>query len=133
MPSETDTEMAPASHGRATIRTHHDDPELVARALRPDNTDEMETVVADETTVVTRIERETTGGLHSTVDDYVVNLEVAVDVARTVRDAPDGRDGNSAGTDAPDAPPADATEQYDDPADTGTVSDADTTTQEHNE
>ncbi|ELY99449.1 hypothetical protein C481_14488 [Natrialba asiatica DSM 12278] len=123
--------MAP--HKRATIRTDHDDPELVARALRPDNTDEMETVVADETTVVTRIERETTGGLHSTVDDYVVNLEVAVDVARTVRDAPDGRDGDPAGTDATDAPPADATEQYDDPADTGTVSDADTTTQEHNE
>ncbi|ELZ07317.1 KEOPS complex subunit Pcc1 [Natrialba aegyptia] len=133
MPSETDTELAPAPHGRATIRTHHDDPELVARALRPDNTDEMETVVADETTVVTRIERETTGGLHSTVDDYAVNLEVAVDVARTVRDAPDGRDDNVADSDATDVPPADATEQYDDPADTGTVSDADTTTQEHNE
>ena len=65
---------------RATIRTTHDDPDLVARALRPDNTDEMETTV-DGGAVVTRIDRETTGGLHSTVDDYVVNLEVAVDVA----------------------------------------------------
>ena len=65
---------------RATIRTTHDDPDLVARALRPDNTDEMETTV-DGDAVVTRIGRETTGGLHSTVDDYVVNLEVATDIA----------------------------------------------------
>ncbi|WP_049923035.1 KEOPS complex subunit Pcc1 [Halopiger djelfimassiliensis] len=90
---------------RATIRTTHDDPELVARALCPDNTAEMETDVAeDETAVVTRIERETTGGLHSTVDDYVVNLEVAVAVAQSARN-----------------------EQGEHPADTGTVSDTDTT------
>ncbi|WP_339104059.1 KEOPS complex subunit Pcc1 [Haloterrigena salinisoli] len=79
---------------RATIRTSHDDPELVARALRPDNTDEMETIVerADgdtetEGAVVTQIERETTGGLHSNVDDYVVNLEVAIDVASSGRNS----------------------------------------------
>lgn len=65
----------------ATIRTEHDDPERIARALRPDNTDEMETVV-DGATVVTRIDRESTSGLHSTVDDYVVNLDVAIDVAK---------------------------------------------------
>ncbi|RQG98180.1 KEOPS complex subunit Pcc1 [Natrarchaeobius oligotrophus] len=81
---------------RATIRTIHDDPELVARALGPDNTDEMETVVesAEERAsddderggeVVTRIERDSTTGLHSTVDDYVVNLAVAVDVAHAGR------------------------------------------------
>ena len=65
----------------ATIRTDHDDPEVVAQALRPDNTDEMETVVDREAgAVVTRIERETTSGLHSTVDDYVVNLEVATEI-----------------------------------------------------
>ena len=91
---------------RATIRTTHDDPELVARALRPDNTDEMETEVEDGT-VVTRIDRETTGGLHSNVDDYVVNLEVAIDIART------GQYG---------------AEQRDRPQDTGTVSDADSNT-----
>ncbi|WP_439026082.1 KEOPS complex subunit Pcc1 [Haloarchaeobius sp. DT45] len=61
---------------RATIRTEHDRPELVAAAVRPDNTDEMQTRVEDGT-VVTHIERETTGGLHSTVDDYVVNVDVA--------------------------------------------------------
>ncbi|MFC4436985.1 MULTISPECIES: KEOPS complex subunit Pcc1 [Natrialbaceae] len=81
---------------RATIRTTHDDPELIARAIAPDNTDEMETTIdggegdcpssdrtqSDDDAVVTRIERETTSGLHSTVDDYVVNLDVAIDVAQ---------------------------------------------------
>ncbi|ADB60287.1 hypothetical protein Htur_1399 [Haloterrigena turkmenica DSM 5511] len=101
---------------RATIRTRHDDPELVARALRPDNTDEMETVVEREDgdaetktegAVVTHIEREATGGLHSNVDDYVVNLEVAIDVARSGRDPG---------------------EQRELPADAGPASDADSNT-----
>jgi len=64
---------------RARIRTDHGDADTarqVAAALDPDNTAEMETVV-DGTTVETRIRRETTGGLHATVDDYVVNLHVA--------------------------------------------------------
>ncbi|WP_121742594.1 KEOPS complex subunit Pcc1 [Natronorubrum halophilum] len=96
---------------RATIRTEHDDPALVARALRPDNTDEMETVVADDgDAVVTRIDRDSTGGLHSTVDDYVVNLEVAVDVAAQAR----------AG-------------QHDQPTDTGPVSDHNPEHTTHNE
>ncbi|AXR78451.1 KEOPS complex subunit Pcc1 [Natrarchaeobaculum sulfurireducens] len=84
---------------RATIRTTHDDPDLVARALRPDNTDEMETTV-DGDAVVTRIDRGTTGGLHSTVDDYVVNLEVATDIAQATavqHDRP--ADAGSASTD----------------------------------
>ena len=64
---------------RATITTTHGDDERAARvaaALRPDNTAEMETTVDGET-VRTDIERATTGGLHATVDDYVVNLQVA--------------------------------------------------------
>ncbi|MFB6270183.1 MAG: KEOPS complex subunit Pcc1 [Halobacterium sp.] len=65
----------------ATVRTDVDDPELVAGAVRPDNTAEMETRVEDGA-VVTRIERDDTGGLQSTVDDYVVNLTVAVEVAQ---------------------------------------------------
>ena len=60
----------------ATIRTTHAEPETVAAALRPDNTGSMTTRV-DGDTVVTHIERETTGGLHATVDDYVVNLTAA--------------------------------------------------------
>lgn len=71
----------------ATIRTDHDRPELVAAAVRPDNTDEMSTWVesADESggTVVTTIERDSTGGLRTTVDDYVTNLTVAQEIIDT--------------------------------------------------
>ena len=70
----------------ATVRTDVENPELVAAAVRPDNTAEMETRVEERDEprssngsgdVVTRIERDDTSGLHSTVDDYVVNLRVA--------------------------------------------------------
>ena len=67
---------------RACIRTTHDDPEIVAAALAPDNTDEMDTRV-DGSTVVTTIERETTGGLTRTADDYVSNLAVAQRILTT--------------------------------------------------
>ena len=68
---------------RAEIRTAHGDSttaERLARALRPDNTDEMATRVDDDA-VVTTVERETTGGLQSTVDDYVVNLAVSAQLS----------------------------------------------------
>lgn len=81
----------------ATIRTEHDEPERIARAIEPDNTDEMETAV-DGTAVRTRIDRETVGSLHSTVDDYIVNVAVAAAVV-----------------------------QHAEPTDTGGVSDTDTT------
>lgn len=67
---------------RATIRTEHDDPATVAAALVPDNTPEMQTHV-EEGSVVTTIERETTSGLRSTVDDYVRNLQVAQQMTDT--------------------------------------------------
>jgi tRNA threonylcarbamoyladenosine modification (KEOPS) complex Pcc1 subunit len=60
----------------ATIRTTHAHAETVAAALRPDNSDSMTTRV-DGDSIVTDIERETTGGLQATVDDYVMNLTVA--------------------------------------------------------
>jgi len=60
----------------ATVRTTHDRPGLVAAAVAPDNTDEMSTRVEDGQ-VVTTIERDSTGSLHSTVDDYVTNVAVA--------------------------------------------------------
>ncbi|MFB6070254.1 MAG: KEOPS complex subunit Pcc1 [Halanaeroarchaeum sp.] len=69
----------------ATIRTVVDDPDRIAASIRPDNTASMHTAVerdGDDAAVVTTIERETTGGLRSTVDDYVVNLAVATDVAQ---------------------------------------------------
>ncbi len=88
---------------RATIRTTHADPETIAAALAPDNTDEMDTRVesipndpagdnatedadADQRRVVTTIERETTSGLQSTVDDTLVNLAVADRVAAYATD-----------------------------------------------
>jgi len=73
---------------QATIRSELDDAHVVARAIRPDNTDEMSTRVErpdagdDSATVVTEIERETTGGLRTNVDDYVVNVDVATRVAQ---------------------------------------------------
>jgi hypothetical protein len=62
---------------RVELRTEHGaDATAVARAVRPDNTDRLETDVEDGT-VVTTIERASTGGLQATVDDYVVNLRTA--------------------------------------------------------
>lgn len=60
----------------ARVETTHTDEATarrLARAVRPDNTAEMETA-ANGCRVVTTIGREDTGGLHATVDDYVVNL-----------------------------------------------------------
>jgi len=72
----------------ATIRTDHDEAETatrIAAALAPDNTEEMATTT-DGATVETRIERQTTGGLAATIDDYVVNLAVAADLATAETD-----------------------------------------------
>lgn len=63
----------------AQIITEHGSQEAakrIARAVRPDNTDAMETNV-EGSHVRTRITRPTTGGLHATVDDYIVNVHVA--------------------------------------------------------
>ncbi|MFH5799039.1 KEOPS complex subunit Pcc1 [Haladaptatus sp. CMAA 1911] len=67
---------------RATIRTELADPKRIAAAVVPDNTPEIDTSVEDGT-IVTHIERETTGGLRTTIDDYVVNLSVATKVVQT--------------------------------------------------
>ena len=75
----------------ATLRTDHVTPthaEWVAAAVEPDNTDSMATVV-EGSTLRTDIERETTGGLQTTVDDYVVNLGVAQAVIEAVEGTAD--------------------------------------------
>ncbi|WP_049915956.1 KEOPS complex subunit Pcc1 [Haloferax mucosum] len=69
---------------RTTLRTTHDDPTVVAAALAPDNTESMHTSVEGDE-LVTTIERDSTGGLHSTVDDYVVNVTVAETVIEATR------------------------------------------------
>jgi len=76
---------ADATTRRVTVRTSHDRPTLIANAVAPDNTDEMDTRV-EEGAVVTTIERDTTGGLGSTADDYVVNVDVASRVAQLITD-----------------------------------------------
>ena len=73
----------------ARLRTDHRTPThagWVAAAVEPDNTDSMSTTV-DESAVETRINRETTGGLQTTVDDYIVNLGVATRVIQAVEDS----------------------------------------------
>jgi hypothetical protein len=81
----------------ARIETTHADKTAarrLARALRPDNTAEMETA-ADGSRVVTTIDREDTGGLHATVDDYVVNLTAGARVLSRERSASDTEHTNS--------------------------------------
>jgi tRNA threonylcarbamoyladenosine modification (KEOPS) complex Pcc1 subunit len=70
---------------RARVETTHDDAATVAAALRPDNTSSMSMAVRGDV-VRTTIERETAGGLQSTVDDYVVNLTVAATVTEAARE-----------------------------------------------
>lgn len=74
-PGATQTDASGRTR-RLVVRTTHDDPEAIAAAVRPDNTDEMVTRV-DGKAIETEITRETTSGLGSTADDYVVNLHVA--------------------------------------------------------
>ena len=113
---------------RATIRTTHHAADLVAGALAPDDT-ESTAVTADGDTVVCRIERPTTGGLRSTVDDYVVNLRVATRIVE--------RAGEHAGTSdgSPDDSRTDSAQSDDSRADSAqsddsrTDSTASTTTQ----
>lgn len=66
------------------VRTTHDRPAVVAAALEPDNTPELSTRV-EGSTVVTTVERETTGGLRATTDDYVCNLAVATRVIDDIK------------------------------------------------
>lgn len=75
-PADPDVKRGCSADRRVTVRTTHEESDLVAGALAPDNTDSMD-VRVDADTIVCTIERSTTGGLRSTTDDYVVNLRVA--------------------------------------------------------
>jgi tRNA threonylcarbamoyladenosine modification (KEOPS) complex Pcc1 subunit len=81
-----DCEAAPTR--RATIRTSFADgatARAIADAVAPDNTEEMRLAVEDDTVTVV-VERETTGGLRSTADDYVTNIQVATTLTDTDTD-----------------------------------------------
>jgi len=83
--SDKNTSMSDKNSRRARIETSHQDSATaiaIARALTPDNTAEMETHT-DGAHVVTEITRDSTGGLHATIDDYVVNVDVAAALADT--------------------------------------------------
>lgn len=66
---------------KASVRfeTRHVAPDDVAAAVRPDNTEEIDTRVEDGV-VVTVVERGSTASLRSTADDYLRNLSVAAEV-----------------------------------------------------
>ncbi|WP_418284383.1 KEOPS complex subunit Pcc1 [Halorubrum sp. DTA46] len=72
----TDADVGSGATRTATVRTTHADAALVAAALAPDDTESIRTRV-DGDAIECTVERPTTGGLRSTVDDYVVNLRVA--------------------------------------------------------
>ncbi|MFB6254750.1 MAG: KEOPS complex subunit Pcc1 [Halobacteriaceae archaeon] len=65
----------------ATITSDIEYPAIVASAVRPDNTSEMETKV-ENGRIITHIQRESTSGLQSTVDDYVANLRTAMRIVQ---------------------------------------------------
>ena len=70
---------------RAVVTTTHESADVVAASLAPDNTESMTTTVR-ESVVETTVERDRTGGLQSSVDDYVVNCIVADAVCEAARD-----------------------------------------------
>ena len=78
-------DSTPTLDRSATVRVTFADDETarqVAAALAPDDTSEMATRV-DGSTVETTITRGTTGGLRTTADDYVSNLQVAQQLTDT--------------------------------------------------
>jgi len=61
----------------------HADAKTVARAVAPDNTDEMETRAEDDR-VVTRVEREDVESAGATADDYLRNVTVADELVESL-------------------------------------------------
>ena len=82
--AESDEARGDGATRTATVRTTHADAPLVAAALAPDETDSMTTRV-DGDAIECAVERPTTGGLRSTVDDHVVNLHVADRIVERAR------------------------------------------------
>ena len=115
----------------ALFETRHPDPAAaaaVAAALRPDNTSEIRTG-ADGSTVRTRIERERTGGLQASADDYLVNLAVATTVVADAREATGGAESDAtAGDGEPAATNTNGNADADGDAPTDTQPNTDTDT-----
>ncbi|PSP15772.1 KEOPS complex Pcc1-like subunit [Halobacteriales archaeon QH_10_67_13] len=84
-----------AERRTARIKTPHSRAAALAAAVRPDNTDDVDTRAVDGA-VVTEITRETTGSLATTADDYVRNLRAG---ARLLADDPQARTDTTTNTD----------------------------------
>ena len=92
----------------ARLRTSHPRPEVVAAALAPDNTPEIDTRV-HEGRVETTVSRDDVAGLRATVQDYLRNLDAADRTVRAVLAAEDAdtrysesrTDTRTANTDSP--------------------------------
>ena len=100
----------------ATVETTHADADAaatIAVAISPDNTDDIRTE-ADGATVVTRVSRETTGGFLASVDDYLVNLDVADDVVSAGRGPDSDADDTTGADEVRDANDADGLRDADD-------------------
>lgn len=65
------------------LETVHADAESVALAVKPDNTDEMETR-AEVGRVITTVERDDVGSVGATADDYLRNVVVADEMLRAL-------------------------------------------------
>ncbi len=63
------------------IRTVHRCPDIVARALAPDNLHGMETVIGDGE-VITKIRGEKLRSVIASVDDYLMNLGIAEELCK---------------------------------------------------
>jgi len=98
----------------ARLRTRHPRPAVVAAALAPDNTAQIETR-AEGDRVRTTVRRDDVAGLRATVQDYLRNADAA---DRTVRAALSTRCGNGTTT----------TEQADDRTNTDSPINEDTQT-----
>lgn len=68
---------------RATVETTHAGASILAAALSPDHTEDIETTV-EEQTIRTAVTRSSTGSLQATVDDYLVNLIVATETRERI-------------------------------------------------
>lgn len=63
------------------IITTHKNPHVIADAIKPDNTINMSTVCENES-VITEFRLDEIGTLIATVDDYLLNLKIAEEMAK---------------------------------------------------
>lgn len=68
---------------RCVLLFEHEQSQLIADAVKPDNTSYMEMRVRRKT-IITEITTRSLGSLIAAVDDYLVNLKVAKDMLEMI-------------------------------------------------